>query len=121
MKRQRAEPDEIKELPSKKRGRPLLVGETLDKQVKAYLLSLRACGAVVNTAITLACAQSIVLSEDPGLLDINGGHILLTKHWAKNFLHRIGFAKRKGPTKAKVTVENFEVLKVSDGYQVHCS
>lgn len=107
-------------MPRKKRGRPLLLGEELDKKVKAYLLSLRSCGAVVNTAITLVCAQGIVINEDASLLDVNGGHISLSKHWAKNFLHRIGFVKRKGTTKAKVTVENFEVLKEQFLLDIKC-
>ncbi len=64
LKRKRVEPCEITELPSKKRGRPLLLGDELDKKVKAYLVSLRSCGAVVNTAITLASAQGIVINED---------------------------------------------------------
>ena len=77
----------ITELPQKKRGRPLLLGEELDKQVQAYLTSFRESGAVVNTAITMACAEGIVRSSDSNLLAINGGHILITKDWAKNMLH----------------------------------
>ena len=68
LKRKRVRPHEITELPSKKRGRPLLLGEELDRKVKAYLLSLRSFGAVVNTAITLACAKGIVINEDASLL-----------------------------------------------------
>ena len=120
LKRKRVAPHEITELPSKKRGHPLLLGEELDRKVKDYLLSLRSCGAVVNTAITLACAKGIVMNEDASLLDVNGGHISLTKHWAKNFLRRIGFVKRKGTTKAKVSIENFEVLKEQFLFDIKC-
>ena len=70
LKCKRVKPHEITELPSKKRGRPFLLGTELDRKVKAYWLSLRSCGAVVNTAITLACAKGIVINEDPGLLDV---------------------------------------------------
>ena len=52
---------EVTELPSKKKGRPLLLGEKLDQQVKTYLHALRSSGAVVNTAIALARAQGIVV------------------------------------------------------------
>ena len=83
-------------------------------------MSLRSCGAVVNTAITLACAQGIVVNEDANLLDCNGGHISLTMHWAKNFLHRIGFVKRKVTTKAKLTVENFKALKEQFLLDIKC-
>ncbi len=47
----------VSELPTKKRGRPLLLGEELEEQVRAYLTSLRENGAVVNTAILIACAK----------------------------------------------------------------
>ena len=65
----------------------------------------------MNTAITMACAEGIVRSADSNLLAVNGGHILITKDWAKNMLHRIGFVKRRASTKAKVTVEDFEETK----------
>lgn len=77
-------------------------------QVRAYLKSLRASGAVVNTSIAIGCAEGILMSN---LLACNGGHITLNKHWGKNILSRMGFVKRKGNTKAKISVENFEVVK----------
>ena len=98
---------DITELPQKKRGRPLLLGEELDKQVRSYLTSFRENGAVVNTAIAMACAEGIVKSADSNMLAVNGGHILITKDWAKNLLHRMGFVKRRASTKAKVSVEDF--------------
>ena len=51
---------EIKELPSEKRGRPYLLGEETQMQVRAYLKALRTHGAVVNTAIAIGCAEGIV-------------------------------------------------------------
>ena len=101
----------ISDLPQKKRGRPLLLGEELDKQVQAYLTSFRECGAVVNTAITMACAEGIVRSADSNMLAVNGGHILITKDWAKSLLQRMGFVKRRASTKAKVTIEDFQERK----------
>ena len=101
----------VKELVDKKRGRPLLLGSELDKQVQAYLTTLRTNGAVINTAIAMACGEGIVKSHDSNLLECNGGHISLTKHWAKYLLHRMGFVKRRASTKAKLTASNFEELK----------
>ena len=69
----------LKCLPEKKRGRPYLLGEELHKQVRAYVASLRANGAVVNTAIVLSCAEGIIKNHDSNLLASNGGHIVLTK------------------------------------------
>ena len=47
----------VQELVDKKRGCPLLLGSELDKQVQAYLTTLCTNGAVVNTAIAMACAR----------------------------------------------------------------
>ena len=101
----------VKELVDKKRGRPYLLGEKLEMQTRAYLQTLRANGAVVNTSIAIGCAEGLVMNEDSNLLASNGGHIVLTKHWAKYLLGRMGFVKRRASTKAKVTVEDFEAVK----------
>ena len=86
---------DVHELPEKRRGRPLLLGAELDRQVQAYINSLRKSGAVVNTAIVMACAEGIVRSKDSNLLSSNGGHISLTKDWGKNLLHRMALVKRR--------------------------
>ena len=54
----------VQELVDKKRGCPLLLGSELDKQVQAYLTTLCTNGAVVNTAIAMACAEGVVKSHD---------------------------------------------------------
>ena len=108
----------VNELVNKKRGRPLLLGDELDKQVQAYITSLREHGAVINTAIAIACAEGIVKSHDSNLLECNGGHIALTKHWAKYLLQRMGFVKRRSSTKAKVSVSDFEKLKAQFAFDV---
>ena len=105
VRKKRGREGDITELPEKKRGRPYLLGEELDKQVRTYLISLRENGAVVNTAIALACAEGIVKSKDSNLLASNGGHIVLTKYWGKGLLTRMGLVKRKASTKAKVEVK----------------
>lgn len=102
---------DIEELPERKKGRPLMLGEDLDKQVQAYLTALRQKGAVVNTAIAIACAEGIVKNINRNLLLGSGGHINFTKHWAVYLLGRMGLVKRRVTTKAKVSVENFELLK----------
>ena len=59
----------------------------------------------------MACAEGIVRNADSNMLAVNGAHILITKDWAKNLLHRMGFVKRRASTKVKVSVEDFEVKK----------
>ena len=101
----------IQELPSKRRGRPHLLGEELDKQVQSYLIALRERGVVVNTAIVLACAEGIVKNYDSNILAANGGHLVLTSNWGKSVLRQMGFVKRRVSTTAKISVANFGEIK----------
>ena len=101
----------VNAIAEKKRGRPYLLGEDLDMQVRAYLVALRDNGAVGNSAVAIGCAEGIVKSVDSNLLSSNGGHITLTKHWAKHLLTRMGFVKRRASTKSKISVTNFEEVK----------
>ena len=110
-KRKVGDDSSVKELPEKKRGRPLLLGDKLDGQVKSYIGYLREKGAAVNTAIVVGIAQGIVKSHNGNLLACNGGHLVLGKPWAKSFLSHMGYVKRRGSTAAKVTVENFQQLR----------
>ena len=114
QKHQRDDPDEdeIRELPIKKRGRPLLLGEELDKQVRLYLQKIRDNNGSVSNRLVIAGAKGIVSAQDKSLLVENGGHILLNKEWARSLLSRMGFVKRKVSTSAsKYTSTNFEQVK----------
>ena len=95
----------------KKRGRPCLLRENLDTEVQTILKAMHQSGAVVNTSIAIATATGVVSKRDKSLLVENGGSVELMKNWAKSLLHRMGFVKRRGNTKAKVTVEDFEAHK----------
>lgn len=101
----------VESLPSKKRGRPLLLGCELDDQVKSYIKDLRGKGGNVDTTVVIACAEAIVNRVDKKLLKDNGGPIDLSKTWAKSLLQRIGYVKRKATTSAKVEPSHFEELK----------
>ena len=92
------------------KGRPLLLGKDLDLKMQAYIASLHEAGGVVNTAIVIAAATGIVKQHNSNLLAANGGHIVLTKHWAQYMLQRMGYVKRKATSKGKVTVENLQAL-----------
>ena len=101
----------VERLPEVPKGRPLLLGKQLDQQVQEYLNALRDAGGVVNTSIAIASATGIIRRHDSNLLAVNGGHIILTKHWEKYLMERMGYVKRKATTKAKVTVEDIASLK----------
>ena len=104
-------PTEVEKLESGRRGHPLLLGAALDKEVQEYVKNLREAGAVINSSIVRAAAEGIVKNHDSNLLQCNGGHIVITKSWAKSFLDRIGFVKRWASTKAKVNPADFEAHK----------
>ena len=101
----------VERLPVKPKGRPLLLGPELDRQVQDHLISLHDAGGVVNTSIAIAAATGIVRRHDSNLLAVNGGHIILKKHWVQYLLQRMGYVKRKASSKAKITVENLASLK----------
>jgi len=71
---------------------------------------LRGQGGVLNTRIAIAVGMGVVINKDATLLAKYGGNIVLTKHWAKYVLQRMGMVKRRGNTKAKVDVKNFDEL-----------
>lgn len=77
-----------------KKGRPLLIGNEVVKQVQAYIKDLRRCQATVNTAIVISAAEVIVKDRDANLLSCNGGTIELTRDWAKHLMKRMGFNTR---------------------------
>ena len=51
--------------------------------MQTYITDLQSIGSPFNTAIALGVAEGIVKNEDSNLLANNGGHIVLTKHWAE--------------------------------------
>ena len=57
--------DAVPELPSKKTGRPLLLGnDLLDKRVREYVKYLRERSTAVNTAVVIAAAEGIIMNKD---------------------------------------------------------
>ena len=100
----------VKSLPTKHKGRPLLLGQILDTAIQDYIKALCTMGAVVNTSIVMAAAEGIVASRDRSLLIQYGGHIQITKTWAKSLLSRMGYVKRKCSNAGKVSVQQFKEL-----------
>ena len=77
--------EDIPTLQFKKTGRPLMIGEELDRQVQEYIRYFRkpGIGAVVNTDEVIATGNGILMSKDANLLS----SVTLTKAWAKYVLH----------------------------------
>jgi len=79
--------DIIDAIDSKKRGQPKLLPESIDKEICEYIRDLRNAGGIVNSIIVQSVAKGIILDSDQSLLAENGGHVELTKDWAKSVLH----------------------------------
>lgn len=104
-------PVQIEELPSKRRGRPLLFGDKWEDEVKSFVKAQRDKGTVVNTETVMATARGVVVSHDANLLAEIGGHIDTSKSWATRFLERLNMVKRKGTTAVKILPTTFEKVK----------
>ena len=109
-KRRREDLMTVMSLPHKKRGRPLLLGKTLDA-VQSYILKLRERGCPVNTEIVRAAARGIVQTMGTTRLAEYGGPSTLSVAWAKSLLQRMNFTKRRGSTKSGMAPDNFEKVK----------
>ena len=65
----------IQVLPTKRQGRPLLLGQKLDKIVREVIRDTWKAGGVINTTIVVvATAKGIITAKNPLLLLENGGH-----------------------------------------------
>lgn len=61
-------------------GKPLQIGDELDKQVQQYVKHMRETGVAVNTDVVIAAAEGILINQDA---DSNNE---LSKPWAKYLL-----------------------------------
>jgi hypothetical protein len=103
--------DTIDVLPKKKRGRPLLLGDELDKEVQTFVKKQRERSVAITSNVVIAIGKGMVLKQDRDMLAENGGHINLTKHWAYSLLKRMRYVKRRGTTKPRCIPEKFEEIK----------
>ena len=90
-----------------------MLGGELDGKVRAYIQETCRLGNTITTRVVMACALGIVRKKDSNLLAVNGGHIVITKSWARYLLQHMGYVKRKACSKAKVTVPNFDEVRAN--------
>ena len=111
-KRLREEEDlTVSDLPVKKRGRPLLLGKNLDKQVQEYILKLCEHGCAVNTTVVIAAARGLSRMIDRTRLSECGWPATLSVSWAKSLLRRINFTKRRVSTKSLTPSQDLEKVR----------
>ena len=106
-------PTDVTAIPSKKRGKPLPLGE-MDSKVQKYIKALRKAGTPVSLPLVIASAKGIISSKDRSLLAKNGGHIALTTAWSTSLMNRMGMIHRKATTsKPKYSSAEFKSRKRS--------
>ena len=103
----------VSEIAEKKNGCPLMLGEELDRKVRAYVQEMRRLGNAITTRVVMAGAFGIVKKKNKNLLAKYGGHIVINKSWARYLLQRMNYVKRKACSKAKVSVPNFDEVKAN--------
>ena len=69
------DPSSIQSLPTRNRGRPILLGCDVDNVVIQHLRANRAAGGVVNTRIAVATAMDVAKVLKPSLLAVNEGFL----------------------------------------------
>ena len=98
----------------------MLLGEELEEQVKAFLLSMRSSGDIINTPIATAVARGILTTYNANFLAENGGPINLTQDWARHLPGRMGLVKCKANSSAaKVMPKDFDELKEQFIQDIH--
>jgi len=85
----------IDKIPSKRRGRPKLLGD-YDVQVQQFVKALQQSGTVVTPRVVIAAAEGIVSANNKDLLASNGGNVNLKKTWAVSLMKRVGLRKSRG-------------------------
>ena len=71
----------LKNFLRKKIGRPLKIGEELDKQVVTYMRSI---GTTANTSVAISCAEGILMHKNASMLS----RVDLNKGWAQYLLQK---------------------------------
>ena len=69
-------PISISELPEKRRGHPLKLGEQLDKEVQSFIKATQDSHGVVNTQIVMVTTRGVIMTN---LFAKNGGYSNITK------------------------------------------
>ena len=72
--------------PSKKRGRPPLLGEKLDKYLQEAIVHMHSRGTLVGTTIVVGTGRGILLMHGKTSVKEFGGSFVLNKEWAKSVL-----------------------------------
>ena len=99
-------------LPNSPRGKPCMLGD-LDEKIQLYIKAARENGAAVSTRIVMSAAEGIVTKFARHRLASYGGHIEITKTWARSLLRRMGYTQRKGTKGIKHLPKDFDQIQTN--------
>ena len=94
-------------LPSKKQGKPPLLGAKLDTHLQQLIGKRRSQGTATGTSVVIGVGTG-VLMKHTGKKPSAGK---LSKEWALSVLCRMGYTKRKASSKCKVLPDNSDEIK----------
>ena len=84
------------------------LGEEMDAAIREYIESLRLTGTCSDGSSGRKCGSKRLKQHD-GIF--YGGHINITKSWARSILNQMGYMKRKCSTAGKTTISEFDEIK----------
>ena len=114
-------------LPALQRGRPLLLGPSIDAQIQKYILVLYQKGGHVSRS-TAVITSTVLLEQS---IDRSLKGIIVSEAWPKSLLRRMGF-RRRAATTGKIEIPDcakresglqfhYKVTKLADDYEIpHC-
>ena len=82
-----------------------------DADVQDWIKRVRINGGVINNRIVMAGAEAIMTKLAKHKLEKYGGHVTITKTYARSILRHMGFVKRKGTKSVKVLPSDFDEIK----------
>ena len=86
----------VSSLPSKKRGRPPVLGKNLDEMLQEIILSFMVDQqTVITSSVVIDIVRALLLRFDKSSLSDFGGPINPNKKWAHYILRRMGISKKK--------------------------
>ena len=110
--------DTKKELAVKTRGRPLLLGSSLDRMVQQCLLELQSQGVHISSTVAVSAAKVIIAKNPQYQLD---GIDLDSGCWAQSLFRRMGYTRKLQTTTTTTTTATIDKAESTDNVKVSLS
>lgn len=92
------------------RGQPLMLGH-VDDQVQNRIRKVRLHGGIINGLVVQTGAEGIMTKMVKHKLEKYGGSVVITRHYTRSLLRRMGFVKRNGTKSVQTQPSDFEEIK----------